>query len=111
MFQSLKQTSRTTRLVDDDFTYETVFNDGSISDRVNIVITQYQQRGLAVAPNVARFYRWFWRHDGSYWREPNTLAKDNLRFVETNYPELEYRVKYYPCVLRQLEQQTWSGKR
>lgn len=69
------------------------------------IYTMYAARNLPIARNIARFYLQHFKYQkrGPRW----DLIREWRNDVDRYYPELQYGVKYYPCVINQLKQRMW----
>lgn len=88
---------------DTDFIYtiSTVHKDLFIC--VVAAILAYSERNLPVASNIALLYL-FW--STSYFYNGHRINKwllTDREQIETHYPNLQYKSKIYPCVIRQLK--------
>ncbi len=100
-------------LVDTEFSADvTVTDSGSMLGRELAVIQEYSLRRLPIARNLAALYTYVFRHS-EYTRTQGynwALIERWRGNMDRWYPELQYGVKLYPCVVNQIKQLTWSKR-
>lgn len=64
-----------------------------------ILIREYKDRRLPIAKNIARYYKYYYGR----WECKQYLVKQKS-LIDTHLPAWEYGSKYYPCVLKHLEE-------
>ena len=62
---------------------------------------EYQSRKLPVAKNIAAIYLWYAKKGYKIkdWLSP----MGDCKIIEACEPDMQYRTKYYSCVLRQIK--------
>ena len=123
MFQSITYVRRTDnprlyvyRVIDSDFIGADIaviphlIEDGDIARRIIAIITQYRNRKLPVAGNLARFYLWYAKSAMPRAIEPNRMAFDK-EDIDNAYPEVEYGTKHFDCMVRQLQQVQYGNRK
>jgi len=74
-----------------------------------LLIQAYEKRHMPVATNLALFYLNFFKTR----LVPTPRADLDLetwrKDIDTHYPELQYSVKYYPCMRRQLKKFSYGA--
>lgn len=78
-----------------DFNYKL----DSVANRTRAMIKAYQPTKLPIAKNIVLYYKQYYGNlAGTY----TTDIKYTADALDTFYPELQFKSKYYPCILYHL---------
>lgn len=90
--------------VSEQATIELYNRDGLLYCRIPALIKAFSEENLNVSRIIAAQY---------YCIRSTTLSKifHDMEWVENNFPELDYKKKYYSCMLNQYEKSIFMKKR
>lgn len=92
-------------LSDTDFSIDFATDSGA-RGLAAFIVSEYKKRNLQVAKNVALLYinyiaMWDYPFNSAM---KNYILNNHKNWIDHNRPELDYGNKYYPCVVRQIQQ-------
>lgn len=94
---------------DTDFRYQIDLRGNNANNLTSVVVELtklYARLNKPVPPNIARLYMFWYR----FWRGISvgqfitSHLEEATIWIDDHYPELNFKNKYYPCIVRQITQ-------